>query len=289
MMQITINGLINGLAIALLALAFNTVYLPTRIFYIALGGIFTTAPFIAWSLLKTGAGWPLAVLAAILSGVLLALMCEWLNHKLLERRQASPGAHLVSSLGIYIVIVQMVAIIWGNDTKVLRNGVDSTWSVGSIILTGAQCIAAAVTLSFIIAFIAWLRTSNLGLRFRALADNPIECALRGHNVNRLRLLAFGMSGLLASSASLLIAYDVGFDPHGGISMLLLAIAATIIGGRHSLTGPILGGLLLGLLRSQVVWFLSARWQDAVTFLLLVVFLYARPQGILGKPARLEAI
>jgi branched-chain amino acid transport system permease protein len=288
MMQITMNGMINGLTIALLAAAFNAVYLPTRIFYIAMGGIFTTAPFIAWSLLKAGAGWFGAISVALITGTLLSLLCEWINHRRLERRQASPGAHLISSLGIYIIIVQVIAILWGNETKVLRSGVDSIWPVGSIILTGAQCIAAAVSIAFLVALFTWLHITHLGLQFRALADNPVECALRGHNVNRLRLLAFGIGGFLASAASLLIAYDLGFNPQGGLSILILAIAATIIGGRVSLVGPFLGGILLGLLRSQVVWFLSARWQDAVTFFLLVVFLYACPQGILGRRARLEA-
>jgi branched-chain amino acid transport system permease protein len=126
------------------------------------------------------------------------------------------------------------------------------------------------------------------LQFRALADNPTQLALFGYNIRRLRFLAFGIAGLLAATSSLLVAFDLGFDPHGGLNALLLAIVAVIIGGRESLFGPVLAGFLLGVMRAQIVWYGSARWQDTVTYLLLVLFLFLRPQGLIGKKNRLEA-
>ena len=126
------------------------------------------------------------------------------------------------------------------------------------------------------------------MQFRALADNPDELALRGYNIRRLRLLAFGVSGLLGAVSALLTAYDIGFDPNVGLSALLLAVVAVIIGGRQSFIGPVVGGILLGMVRSEVVWILSARWQEAVTFGLLVLFLYMRPNGLVGRETRLEA-
>jgi branched-chain amino acid transport system permease protein len=101
-------------------------------------------------------------------------------------------------------------------------------------------------------------------------------------------LAFGVSGFLAAIAALLTAYDVGFDPHGGLIALLLAVVAVIVGGQQSFVGPVVGGILLGVARSEVVWFLSARWQDAVAFGLLALFLFVRPHGLIGREKRLEA-
>jgi branched-chain amino acid transport system permease protein len=120
-----------------------------------------------------------------------------------------------------------------------------------------------------------------------MADNPVQLALHGHNIRRLRLLAFAIAGFLATISALAVANDVGFDPHGGLPVLLLAIVAMIIGGNTSFLAPVLGGLLLGITRAFVVWFLSARWQDAVVFLLLALFLLFRPHGILGRKLRLE--
>ena len=123
-MQILINGLISGATIALLALAFATVYLPTRVFHIALAGVYVVAPFLVWCLDRmAGLGWRV-----------------WPWRSLRESRSRSPancsitarlngkagqGLHLVSSLGLYIVIVQFVALTWGNEVKVLRQGIDS--------------------------------------------------------------------------------------------------------------------------------------------------------------------
>jgi branched-chain amino acid transport system permease protein len=287
-MQILINGLITGLTLAVLALGFTVVYLPLRVFYLALGAIYTLVPFVAWAMIQAGMPWYLAARAGIVVGVGISLLCEWLNHDRLERQGASSGAHLISSLGIYIIIVQSVALVWGNETKVLRVGLDGIWQAGNVTLTYAQITAAIVSTIAIGCFLWWLQFSQLGLQFRALADNPKEFALRGYNVQKLRLLAFGLSGLMGAVSSLLVAYDIGFDPNGGLAVVLLAVVAGIICGQQSFWGPIAGGILLGVVRSEVVWFLSARWQEAVTFAILALCLFVRPQGLFGQKMRLEA-
>jgi branched-chain amino acid transport system permease protein len=287
-MQVAVNGLATGLLIAVLALAFTVVHLPTRVFHIALAGIYVLGPYVAMTFIGHSVPWPLALVAALGMGALLSATCEWLNHARLEKRGASTGTHLVASLGLFIIIVQAIVTIWGGEPKVLRLGQDKVVRAGGLMLTRAQLVAVGVSALLLAAFHVWLRRSDLGLRFRALADNPQEMALRGYDVRWLRLLAFGISGFLASAASLCTAFDLGFEPHSGLPTLLLAVVAMIIGGRSSFVGPLVGGLLLGLIRSEVVWYLSARWQEAVTFFLLAAFLLLRPQGLLGQKARLEA-
>ena len=287
-MQIVANGLINGFMIGLLALSFTVVYLPTRVFLMALAGVYASVPFIAWACLQNGVSWYLALAVAVLSGIALAIACELINHGPLERKGASSGVHLVSSLGIYIVMTQTVALIWGNEPKVLQLDLDRVVYQGGIILTRTQLTATVVTVVMLLGFYAWLWSSNLGLQFRALADNPVEMALRGYNIQRLRYVAFGLSGLFCSVAALVSAFDVGFAPHGGLSVLLLAVVGMIIGGRRSFVGPVIGAVLLGIMRSEVVWYLSARWQEAATFLLLGMFLLLQPNGLFGRNIRLEA-
>lgn len=287
-MQVFCNGIISGLTIGLLAMAFNVVYLPTRVFHVALGAVYSGAPFVAWQILIWTGSWPLAVVLALSSGTLVSLACEAFNHARLERNGGGSGAHLISSLGIYIVMVQALALTWGNNTKFLRTGVDSFVNAGQITLTHAQLLAGAVSLLLLALFYGWLRLTNIGLQLRALADNPGQLALYGYNTRRLRLLAFGIAGLLTPACSLLVAYDIGFDPNAGLVTLLLAIVAVIVGGRDTWLGPVLGGIVLGLIRSEAVWFISARWQDAVTYALLALFLFFRPSGLLRRDLRVEA-
>jgi len=139
----------------------------------------------------------------------------------------------------------------------------------------------------IVAVGLFLKFTSIGSRFRALADNPVEFALMGLNVNTYRLAAFCISGLLIGIAALLTANEVGFDPYGGLHFFLLAVVAVILGGKSSFVGPVVGGLILGLVRSGVVYVWSARWQDVFTFLLLALFLYIRPQGLFSAKLRLE--
>lgn len=287
-MQILANGLIQGLLIAVLALGFMSVYLPTRVFFIGLAAIYTVCPFLVWQVRSAGGQWWLALPLAGTVACLLALACEWFNHRRLDRRGASSGAHLISSLGIFIVVVQVVAMIWGNESKVLRAGIDSTYSMGGVTLTRSQVLGGVVSIGCLLGYCLWLRFSNLGLLFRALADNPVQLALKGHNTDRLRLIAFGIAGPLAGVSGGLMAYDVGFDPHTGLHAVLLAIVAVIVGGRHSFLAPILGGVLVGVLRAEVAWYSSARWQEAATFLLVVAVLFLRPKGLLGSRGRIEA-
>jgi branched-chain amino acid transport system permease protein len=287
-LQVITNGVVSGLVLAVLAMSFSLVYLPTRVFHIALAGVIAATPYIALACMKAGYSWWVSSGAAVLVAVAISILCELLNHRRLERKGAAGGSHLVASLGMYIIISQIIAMIWGNDVQTLRYGLDQTFAMGSVIIAKAQAASALVSLVLLAGIYSWLRWSNFGLRFRALADNAVEFGLHGYNVYRYRLLAFALSGLLAGSGSLLFAYDVGFDPQGGMHMMLLAVVAVIIGGRASFMGPMLGGFLLGIIRAQVVWHFSARWQDVCTFLLLAAFLYLRPSGLCGHTIRLEA-
>jgi branched-chain amino acid transport system permease protein len=288
-MQIILNGLISGAAIALLAVAFQTVYLPTRVFFLGLAGVYSLAPFLTVSLFSFHHSWIFASTVTVACCTGLSLILEWGNHARLSRRRASDGAQLIASLGIYIVIVQIIVMIWGNDTKTLQTGMDNVSRFGGVFVTTAQWISGIVAALLLGAFSIFLKSSNLGLRLRALADNPVQFALFGYNVTAHRLLAFALSGVLAAASSLVTANDIGFDPNIGLHAVLLAVVAVMIGGQSSFLGPVLGALLLGVIRAEVVWSFSARWQEAATFLLLVIFLLFRPQGLVGGKRRLEAM
>jgi len=289
MAQLLVDGAISGVVIALLAAGFAVVYLPTRIFHVALGGIYVIAPLIAWTVLRYQWSWPVAIAASLISGIVLGLACEALNHSWLARKPGAEGAHLISSLGLYMVFSEAAALVWGNETKSIRMGLDRVWEIGPVVVTGAQASAAAAASLMLATFYIWLRWTGLGLTFRALASNPTEIALRGYSLQRLRFIAFGLSGLFGATAAILNSMDLGFGPRGGLVVLFLAVVASIVGGRESFAGPVLGGLLVGILRAEIAWFTSTRWQDAAVFLLLALVLAARPGGVLGTTKRVEAL
>lgn len=101
----------------------------------------------------------------------------------------------------------------------------------------------------------------------------------------MRQFVFLLSGLFIALASCLTVYDTGLDPHMGMNVLVSAMVAMIIGGIGNFSACILGGLLLGILQSLSVYFFTSNWQNAITFIVLLLFLFLRPQGIAGYKQR----
>jgi len=286
-MQALANGIVQGMLFALMGLAFSLVYSTTRTFHIALGGIFALAPYVLLSCLYLELPWAVGILATMIVCGSLGLLCEETLHWPFLRKAAPPEVHLIGSLGMFLVIIQVIVLIWGNETQVLKTGIDEVYAFADIRLTRAQLVAGTGALLVIALFFVWLRRSSLGLQFRAMADNPTLLSLLGRNVRSLRRLVFIASAAMASLAAMASAYDVGFDPHGGLQAVLIGMVATIVGGRGSFAGAAIAGLLLGIIRSQVVWYSSARWEEAATFLILALILFSRPQGLFGRKLRLE--
>ncbi len=286
-MQILINGLLQGVLLGALGVAFSLVYRTTKVFHIALGGIYAAAPFVLLTAMQSGAPLILSALFVILAAAGLGVLIEETVHWPFERKRSPAAVHLIGSLGAYLVLVQIVAVVWGNETRVLREGIDKTWSAFGVTLSQAQVLGPAMAATAVVILFGLLARAERGLELRALADNPVLVALLGRNVRALRRWVFGLSAALAAIAATAQAWDVGFDPHVGLKAVLHGMVSMIIGGAGSFVGPFVGGILLGVLRAEVVWFGSARWEEAVTFTLLGAFLFFRPQGIFARRARLE--
>ena len=107
-----------------------------------------------------------------------------------------------------------------------------------------------------------------------------------NNVNKTRNVVFAVSGAFIALASCLSSYDVGMGPDVGMNFLINAMVAMMIGGMGRIAPCIAGGLLLGILQSLAVSQIAASWQNAVTFTILLVLLFVRPQGIAGYKKRI---
>lgn len=286
-MQIFLNGLLQGVLFGTVGVAFALVYRTTKVFHLALGGCYALAPYLVLAGLALGLPVWLSTFLAAVTTALVGILLEETIHWPFSRKDAPAAVHLIGSLGAYLVLVQCIALIWGNEARVLKTGIDNVWALGSVTLAHAQVLGPGLAFASTAILLAWLWTAQRGTELRALADNPVLVALLGRNVRALRRWVFGLSGALTASAALAQAWDVGFDPQNGLNAVLLGMVAMIIGGTGSFIGPFVGGILLGVLRAEVVWFGSARWEEAATFALLALFLFLRPQGLFALRVRME--
>lgn len=288
--QLLANGLVTGCAYALVALGFALIYNTTGIFHLAHGAIYAVAAYlfysfhVLWNVPLVGA----ALLAVGIAAILGVLMDEMV-HVPLDERDSSMLIHLLSSLGLYIAIVNVIAIFYGNGTKVLSSGAQPTYSMGGVILTKIQVATVLVAVLLFIGLVVLLRKTRLGQQLRAMRDDPELVSVIGLNPRTLRRAVFGLGSALAAVAAVLQGLDTGIDPRIGLAAVLNGAVAVIIGGIGLFEGTALGAVVLGLLQSIAVWQMSSQWQEAVTFGVLILFLLFRPQGILGTKRRVEEV
>ena len=295
-MQIFINGLIAGLVYSLVALGFNIIYRGTKVFHIAHGAIYAAAPYflLTWISLTSvvhfaneGFSLFIGLIFAIITTCLLAALIEVIVYRPHFTKGSSSVITFVSSLGVYIVVINLIAIFFGNTIKYLYPGLQPTLIFWGIRITQMQVIEFIASIITIIGFFILLEKSSLGREIRAVSDNSTLANVLGISARRIRVRVFLFGSLLASIASLLIAFDVGVTPFVGMSVVLTAAVAVIIGGVNSYRGSVVGAILLGLSQNVVIWFLSDQWKDAVTFLILVIVLVYKRQGLLSAELRLE--
>lgn len=286
-MQLIVIVMSNWVVIALLAIAFQLIYLPTRVFFLALGGVYSAAPYL---MLMAGANAdPLAAgIASIFVGALVTYLVDRWNHRPLTHAKASAGTHLIASLGVYILIVECLAIVFGNEVRVLMGAENLIIDHEILKLRASEGVIFVAGGLAVLLYLGVLRWTTIGLRVRALADDPRQFELFGLAPEKVRGSVVAVAGGLTALSAVIAAYDRGFDPHGGLHVLLVAIVAVIIGGRRSFLGPLAGALVVAGIRETTAWTLSAHWTEFATFLTLCIFLVLMPQGIVSVPSRLES-
>lgn len=285
-LQFIINGLITGILYSLLSIGFSLVYNTTKIFHIAAAALYVIAAY-AFYFLSNSAGLSLlfSVIGAIIITMLVSLGTEMLVYRPLKLKKASLNVTMIASIGMMTILVNLVAMFFGNETKVIDNSIQRTFTSGDIIITTPQMCQLIIGLASIIIFMLFIRYSRWGVQFRALSSDDVLFEALGYRMKQTRSFIFLLSGVFIALASCLTVYDVGLDPHMGMNVLINAMVAMIIGGVGRFNACILGGMLLGILQSLVVYQFASNWQNAITFLVLLFFLFLRPQGIVGYKQR----
>lgn len=286
--QLIINGFIAGLLHALVALSLALLYNTSKVFQFSLGAVYALAAYVCYTAMDwLGWPWPPAVFLAIFVAAAAGVATEALLQAPLVQRRASSLVCLLSSLGLYVILVNGIALVYGNETKVLRSGTHTAVAFGPVQLALPQIVQLLVGLPLLATALGSLWATRWGRQIRAVRDNPTLAAVMGVNVGAVRHIGAGAASALAGTAAVLLAFDGGIDPHMGMSALLAGAVGLIVGGIHSYAGSVVGGIFLGLIHAVLIWCFSARWIEAVTFAVMVAALLLRPQGLFGRRSRLE--
>ena len=279
--QFFINGIISGAMIAIMAIGFWFIYRATNLFHIAHGAVYTASVYIFFTLYITlSIPIPLSILLTLFVSAIIGLLMYLVVYRPLEINNASAGIKFISSLAIYILLVNSIALIYSNETKILSTGPTEILNFGSVIVTKIQIYQFLAFLSLLIFSYLFMHRTKSGRAIRAIGDNPALFRAIGLNDKRVKGMVFIVGSAIAAIASILSGLDVGIDPHIGMFILLNAVVAVIIGGMKKLEGVVLGAFLIGVMQNLVIWKFSARWESAVTFFILVIILLYKSGGLI---------
>ncbi len=229
-------------------------------------------------------GWPLLVaiaLAAVLTGSL-----AWLLDVLVFRRMRNSGAHTISmvfaSFGAALIMRHVIILFWGHGTHYFTRELQIAVEVfPGVRMLPDQIFILALTLVVVASLHLYLSRSRTGMAMRAMAENAALARVCGIEVEKVIRWTWVLSGALAATAGVFLGLTPQLHPEMGFSILLALFAAAILGGAGSLVGAVVGGLLVGLAENLSVLVISAGYKSAMPFLLLLLVLFFRPQGLFG--------
>ena len=269
------------------AISFSIIYQITKFFHFTHAVIFTAGAYFIFLFLQIF-GWSLftAIPVAIILVLLLGSAIEFFIYKPLRKKKSSTIILLLASLGIYIVLQNLISLFFGDDTKSIR-----TWEVREGIeiagayITPVQVIIVICSALLVILVAGYLMLAKTGKAMRAVASDGELSKLSGIKSDRIILISFAIGSALAGIAGILVALDVDMTPTMGMNLLLMGVVAMIIGGVGNIWGIVLGSLLLATAQNLAVWYISSQWMDATAFIILLIFLLFRPQGFMGKKTK----
>jgi len=280
-------GFLSSTQIVLLALSFELIYITTRFFHFAHAIVFTGGAYFAF-LFKNYLGMPLwmVIPLAVGSSVVVGCLIDLGVYKPLRKKKAPNLILLLASLGIYIVMQNVISMVFGDDTKSIRTGeIKEGINVFGARITPIQIVIIITSIILVTAVAVFLKKSKMGKAMRAVANDPEMAKISGIDSDRVILWTFAIGSALAGIAGILVALDVDMTPTMGMNALMMGVVAVIIGGVGSIPGVALGALLLGLAQHLGVWKISSQWQDAIAFIILFIFLIFKPEGFLGKKVK----
>jgi branched-chain amino acid transport system permease protein len=293
--QQIINGLSLGSIYALIALGYTMVYGILKLINFAHGEVFMVGAYSGYYLATwlgvdhyeaSGAGFPLPLALLVLAvsmavSALLGVTIEALAYR--PVRSAPRLTPLITAIGVSLFLQNAAMLVFSPDPRrypaILR---ELRFDFGGVIVTNIKLAIFVVAILLMIGLQLFVQRTWTGRAMRALALNLDAARLMGIDVNATIRATFAVGSALAAAGGILFGLDqITITPLMGVLTGLKAFVAAVLGGIGNIPGAVVGGLLIGLAEQLTAGYLSPDYRDAITFLILVVILVLKPEGLLG--------
>jgi branched-chain amino acid transport system permease protein len=286
--ELAFAGTVRGALYALVALGFVVIYKSTGVINFAQGGLLLLGTYLTYNAQRTWGlpFWPAVALAALLT----ALVGVLVERTVLRRMIGQPVfAVVMVTLGLLIVVQQVVPTIWGYDRLDLADpwGIRSI-SVGRLSIEHKDLWTLALAAVTVAAFFAFFRFSRYGLAMRAAAFDQEAAMAQGISASRVSALAWAIAGVVATLAGVMLSAGSGGVEPGQDVIALAAFPAIILGGLDSPFGAVVGGFAIGISQAltagyqpQHAAFLGTGFDTVLPYVVMVLVLLVRPYGLFG--------
>jgi len=283
-----INGLSLGSIYVLLVTGFNLMLLVARIIQFAFPHIVVLSMYVAWVVLKlTDNNIALGMLAAVTFSVLFNLpIAALFQHVMRKRGEVDINASFVVSLGISMVITDVLSHEFNEGFPIafplnLTAG-ESFLRFGLITISKAQVYTLSAGILAVTTFFLLLDRTRLGRAFRAIAEDPQGARQVGIPIVRTSYYSYALAGLLGGITAVLLSVLLGSASPGlGEAVALKVLAVAIVAGLGNLKGGLICGLFLGVAEAMAMSYFGGSWSNAIAFVIMLVVILARPEGVFG--------
>jgi branched-chain amino acid transport system permease protein len=293
LLQQILNGLSLGSIYALIALGYTMVYGILKLINFAHGEVFMigayTGYYAAFALgvqSHDGAGFPLylalvVLVVAMATSALLGVMIEAFAYR--PVRSAPRLTPLITAIGVSLFLQNAAMLAFSPNPRpypaILR---EVPYALGGVIITNVKLTIFGVAIALMLGLTWFVQKTWTGKAMRAVSTNLDAARLMGVDTNRTIRATFAVGSALAAAGGILFGLDqITINPLMGMLTGLKAFVAAVLGGIGNIRGAALGGLLIGLAEQLTAGYLSPDYRDAITFVILIVILILRPEGLLG--------
>ncbi len=304
MLELIIYGIVLGSIISLGAIGITLIYGIMRFGNFAHGDLMTAGAYISLFIITGPLAWigipdttfgpfsfgwrmviafPISLLAV--GGI--TILLDKILYQNLRRKGSGRVTMAMSALGASFIIRMIVLIIWGADYKFYRPGLirPALELPAGIKIRADQILILILVALLVTALHLFLQKSKMGKAMRATSDNMELARLSGIEIQKVIYWTWGIGGALAAAAGILYGIDVQIHPGMGWNFLIPLFAAAILGGIGNVYGALIGGLIIGVVQQVSTAVLLPTYKPAVAFIIMIVLLLIRPQGLFGRSSR----
>ena len=290
-LQATVNGLLEGGLLALVAVGFSLVWGVMNIVNLAHGGLVLIGAYIAWKLNQSTGLEPLLGMVVAAAALLVAgyLIQRYLINLVVN---APIWMTLLLTFGLSLLLVNGLILLFTGDFRSVPTSYGSKGiSLGDVRVPYARLIAFAIAIGFTLGLVWFMNRTRLGLAIKATGMDRGAARLMGIKVRQVYGITFGIAAALAGAAGAIYGTIDTFSPADAGGFTLQSFVIAVLGGLGNMWGALVGGILLGVVQAWSGQYLGGTLINAVSFAVLVIVLIVRPAGLLGKPyyeGRVEA-